>query len=116
MANLTCWLDCSIYSFNIYFSTKTTRYRQVGMVVVSLGYDDFTMDNLDSWFYYGNGTFEESGKDDIWPILTPWLIWAGILTLVNVGVGIWWVVWFVKKGDKGPNRFGPDPRQKRQPE
>jgi len=62
------------------------------------------------------GTFEESGKDDIWPILTPWLIWAGILTLVNVGVCIWWVVWFVKKGDKGPNRFGPDPRQKRQPE
>ena len=40
-----------------------------------------------------------------------WSVWAGFLTLASIGIVIWWVVWFVRKGDKGPNKYGPDPRQ-----
>ena len=45
-----------------------------------------------------------------WEILGTWLVWAGFLTLASIGVVIWWMVWFVRKGDKGPNKYGPDPR------
>ena len=56
---------------------------------------------------------EESLKPEVefWEILGTWLVWAGFLTLASIGVVIWWVVWFVRKGDKGPNKYGPDPRQ-----
>ena len=45
------------------------------------------------------------------PALGAWLGWAGFLTLASIGVVICWVVWLVRKGDKGPNKYGPDPRK-----
>ena len=56
---------------------------------------------------------EESRNPEVefWEILGTWLVWAGVLTLASIGVVIWWVVWFVRKGDKGPTKYGPDPRQ-----
>ena len=56
---------------------------------------------------------EESLNPEVefWDISGTWLLWAGFLTLASIGVVIWWVVWFVRKGDKGPNKYGPDPRQ-----
>ena len=56
---------------------------------------------------------EESLNPEVefWEILGTWLVWAGFLTLASIGVVIWWVVWFVRKGDEGPNEYGPDPRQ-----
>ena len=56
---------------------------------------------------------EESLNPEVefWEILGTWLVWAGFLTLASIGVVIWWVVWFVRKGDKGPTKYGPDPRQ-----
>ena len=56
---------------------------------------------------------EESLNPEVefWEILGTWLVWVGFLTLASIGVVIWWVVWFVRKGDKGPTKYGPDPRQ-----
>jgi len=56
---------------------------------------------------------EESRNPEVefWEIFGTWLVWAGFLTLASIGVVIWWVMWFVRKGDKGPNKYGPDPRQ-----
>lgn len=42
--------------------------------------------------------------------------WAPIIVgfviafLVWIGLLIWWLVWMVKQGQPGPNRYGPDPR------
>ena len=30
--------------------------------------------------------------------------------LISLGVLLWWIVWFVRKGDLGANEYGPDPR------
>ena len=49
--------------------------------------------------------------EEAWAIIKPWMVRAVIIIVVNIGLGIWWLVWFVKKGDKGPNKYGPDPRQ-----
>ena len=49
---------------------------------------------------------EES--DAFWP--TVWVS-AGVLLIANIAFMIVWVVWFVRKGDKGPNKYGLDPRQ-----
>ena len=38
-----------------------------------------------------------------------------ILLIVTVGAVILFVYWFTKPGDKGPNRFGEDPRQVYEP-
>ena len=46
-----------------------------------------------------------------WEIFGTWLVSAGFLTLASIGTVIWWVVWLVRKGDKGTNKYGPDPRQ-----
>ena len=56
---------------------------------------------------------EESRNPEVefWEIFGTWLVSAGFLTLASIGVVIWWIVWFVRKGDKGPNKYGPDPRQ-----
>jgi len=56
---------------------------------------------------------EESRNPEVefWGIFVTWLVWAGFLTLASIGIVIWWVVWFVRKGDKGPTKYGPDPRQ-----
>ena len=57
------------------------------------------------------GLEETSSDEEAWAIIGSWLLGAGVLILVNIGLGIWWLVWFVQKGDKGPNKYGPDPRQ-----
>ncbi len=31
-------------------------------------------------------------------------------SLMVFGLTVWWIVWFTKKGDFGPNKYGPDPR------
>ncbi len=33
-----------------------------------------------------------------------------IALLVNLAVFIWYLIWLVRQGDNGANRFGPDPR------
>ncbi len=50
-------------------------------------------------------------EEESFLIIMPWLVGFGVFSLVTLGVIIWWVVWFVQKGDKGPNKYGPDPRQ-----
>ena len=37
------------------------------------------------------------------------LILVGLCVLL-VSMG-WWILWFARKGDYGPNKYGPDPRQ-----
>ena len=37
------------------------------------------------------------------------LILVGLCVLL-VGTA-WWILWFARKGDYGPNKYGPDPRQ-----
>ena len=39
-----------------------------------------------------------------------------ISLLVWLAVAIWWIVWMARRGDAGPNRFGPDPRALDEPE
>jgi uncharacterized membrane protein YhaH (DUF805 family) len=46
-----------------------------------------------------------------WEIFGTWLVSAGFLALASFGAVIWWVAWFVRKGDNGTNKYGPDPRQ-----
>ena len=40
------------------------------------------------------------------------LILVGIVGLcVSLGGIVWWILWFARKGDTVPNKYGPDPRQ-----
>ena len=71
------------------------------------------------WVFWGIGFMakliglEESGKTDteIEAIYQNWFIWAAILGLASIAIMIWWIMWFVKKGNKGPNKYGLDPRE-----
>ena len=71
------------------------------------------------WGFWGIGFMtkligaEESGKTDteIEAIFQNWFIWAAILGLASIAIMIWWIMWFVKKGDKGTNKYGLDPRE-----
>jgi len=51
-----------------------------------------------------SGNWDNSGS---WVVLILGLILA---MGGSIGVFIWWIVWFVKEGDLGPNKYGPDPR------
>jgi uncharacterized membrane protein YhaH (DUF805 family) len=54
----------------------------------------------------------EGKSDAFWEeFLASFLVTGGILAIVGIAITIGWVVWFVRKGDKGPNKYGPDPRQ-----
>ena len=33
-----------------------------------------------------------------------------IAFILSLGMTVWWVLWMVRQGEPGPNRFGPDPR------
>lgn len=38
---------------------------------------------------------------------------GGFIALVFIAwaaLGVWWIVWMVRQGESGGNRFGPDPR------
>ena len=51
-------------------------------------------------------------EEELWEMVFKGLITEVIiLTLVSVATCIWFLVWFIWKGDKGPNKYGPDPRQ-----
>ena len=39
-----------------------------------------------------------------------------IAFILNLGMTVWWVLWMVRQGEPGPNRFGPDPRAWDSPE
>jgi len=39
------------------------------------------------------------------------LVGLMVLLLANLVAFAWWLLWFCKKGDLGPNKHGPDPRQ-----
>ena len=69
----------------------------------------------------------KSGWWQLWLILVaiaPWLIvitrlkagslvsqiWI-LLISINIGLAIMFVVWMTRKGDEGPNKYGPDPRR-----
>ena len=54
----------------------------------------------------------EEKSDEFWEgFFADFLVTGGILAIVGIAITIWWVVWFVRKGNKGPNKYGPDPRQ-----
>ena len=51
-----------------------------------------------------SGNWDNTGS---WGVL----ILGFVLAIVgSIGVFIWWIIWFVKEGDLGPNQYGPDPR------
>jgi uncharacterized membrane protein YhaH (DUF805 family) len=68
------------------------------------------------WFIFfvaGLGNMEDENwiqeeSDAFWGQVA---VSAGVLLIASVALMIVWVVWFVRKGDKGPNKYGPDPRQ-----
>ncbi len=40
----------------------------------------------------------------------PLIVGAVISFLIWIGLTIWWLIWMVKQGQRGPNRHGSDPR------
>ena len=51
-----------------------------------------------------SGNWDNTGS---WAVL----ILGSILAFFGwIGVFIWWLIWFCKEGDLGPNQYGPDPR------
>lgn len=55
----------------------------------------------------GDGDWGKWWSDISWaPIVAGFVI----AFLVWIGLFIWWLVWMVKPGQTGPNRYGPDPR------
>ncbi len=74
----------------------------VGLVIVIIGLalgGYFEVDSVEQFF--GNLPFE------IW---VPLLIGGLIVLAINLAVFIWAILWLVRQGQTGPNRFGPDPR------
>ena len=53
----------------------------------------------------------QNSDEEFWEIFRTWLVSVGFLALASIGTVIWWVVWFARKGDRGTNKYGPDPRQ-----
>ena len=47
------------------------------------------------------------GRPDFW---TPIIFGAAVSFLIWIALFIWWLLWMVKQGQFGDNRFGPDPR------
>ncbi|MYC29259.1 MAG: DUF805 domain-containing protein [Chloroflexi bacterium] len=47
------------------------------------------------------------GHPDFW---MPLLFGVAVSFLVWIGLFIWWLLWMVRQGQPGANRFGPDPR------
>ena len=33
-----------------------------------------------------------------------------LVLITSAAIGVWWIVWMVRQGESGGNRFGPDPR------
>ena len=33
-----------------------------------------------------------------------------LMLITWAAIGVWWIVWMVRQGESGGNRFGPDPR------
>ena len=64
-----------------------------------IGTAAFILDEME-WRYFWD---EVSWLPIILGILITLLIWLGLT--------IWWLVWMVKRGQTGPNRFGPDPQE-----
>ena len=64
-------------------------------------------------FFASIGGLEGSGKTEteMEAVFLGWIIWAGIPVLATITIVIWWIAWFVKKGEKGTNNYGLDPRQ-----
>ena len=65
------------------------------------------------FFFAGLDDFEDENwireeSDAFWIRVA---VSAGVLLIASVALMIVWVVWFVRKGDKGSNKYGPDPRQ-----
>ena len=59
------------------------------------------------------GGFLTSLETENWDQTGTWiLLFVGIalLAVTSIALVIWWIIWFVKEGDLGPNQYGPDPR------
>lgn len=54
---------------------------------------------------------DEEGWTEFVSVLLAWIVAAIFLTVLSIGQFIWFLVWFLQKGDKGPNKHGLDPRQ-----
>ena len=50
--------------------------------------------------------FSDADFADFVPALVTFLI----AMLVSLPVLVWYLIWLVRQGDSGPNRYGPDPR------
>ena len=77
----------------------------VGIGLIWVFWSIFLLSGVDS-IVDENWIREES--DAFW--LRVWVS-AGVLLIASIALMIVWVVWFVRKGDKGPNKYGLDPRQ-----
>ncbi|MCL0099581.1 zinc-ribbon domain-containing protein [Dehalococcoidia bacterium] len=41
----------------------------------------------------------------------PWLWLAFVALIAGIALIAWWIRWLVRRGETGPNQYGPDPRQ-----
>ena len=52
------------------------------------------------------GVYPSDGALEVFVLL------GGLGVLISLVTLVWWIIWFVKKGDLGSNEYGPDPRSK----
>ncbi len=50
------------------------------------------------------GNWDETGS---WMML---ILGVVLIVIISLLIFIWWIIWFVKQGDFGPNKYGLDPR------
>ena len=50
------------------------------------------------------GKWDDTGS---WGVL---ILGVALTLIASLLIFIWWIIWFVKQGDLGHNKFGPDPR------
>ena len=54
---------------------------------------------------------EATGDSVAGAVLVMFGIVMVVATVAGIATGVVWIIWFVRKGDEGPNKYGPDPRQ-----
>ena len=52
-----------------------------------------------------DGNWDDTGS---WGVL---ILGVALTLIASLVIFIWWIIWFVKQGDLGPNKYGPDPRE-----
>ena len=54
---------------------------------------------------------EATGDSVAGAVLVMFGIVMVVATVAWIATGVVWIIWLVRKGDEGPNKYGPDPRQ-----